>query len=257
MLRGDLYMNSVSKKVLLIDNSNSRTKFLLSVDGTIASGMRMVPTADLSFISLSELLIGFDYEAVIVCSVVPESRRVFERYFECPLHFVSAHSSMEMLFDYPGVATLGADRIAGCLGALSTGLCPVVVIDAGTAVAFDVVDQRNSKPTYIGGTIAPGLRAFTEYMHCKTALLPEVTLNMQARAIASGTVEAIQAGALFGFTGMVNGILNRICSELGYTPRIVVTGGDSGLIVNNLNYHATVDELLVFRGLASLPSTLF
>ena len=80
---------------------------------------------------------------------------------------------------------------------------------------------------------------------------------MQARAIASGTVEAIQAGALFGFTGMVNGILSRICSELGYTPRMVVTGGDSGLIVNNLNYHATVDELLVFRGLASLPSTLF
>ena len=252
-------MNSVSKKVLLIDNSNSRTKFLLSIDGAIASGMRMVPTADLSFISLSELLIGFDYEAVIVCSVVPESRRVFERYFECPLHFVSAHSSMEMLFDYPGVATLGADRIAGCLGALSTGLCPVVVIDAGTAVAFDVVDQRNSKPTYIGGTIAPGLRAFTEYMHCKTALLPEVTLNMQARAIASGTVEAIQAGALFIGVPPIEEvrILSRICSELGYTPRMVVTGGDSGLIVNNLNYHATVDELLVFRGLASLPSTLF
>lgn len=247
-------MKTKGKKVLLIDNSNTRTKFLISHDGRIDGELAVLPTSDISVESVCNLLSVKDYDAAFVSSVVPASREVLERCFCAPVHFIKHNSSKKLKFDYPGVATLGADRIANVLGAMADGAVPSMVIDAGTAVTFDVLLERDGLPTYVGGAIAPGLSAFTGYLHSKTAQLPSVSLAGEIPAIGKNTVEAIQSGAFFGFCGMVHGIMSKICEELPVKPRIILTGGDAALLHNELNMTTEVDARLMFKGMLAVAN---
>lgn len=250
-------MNENGRKLLLIDNSNTRTKFLISHDGVIEDSPAVLLTADLSCESVRSLLVDKEYECVYVSSVVPSARPIFERSFDCPVHFINHYSSQKMQFDYPGVATLGADRVANALGAVALGAVPCVVIDAGTAVTFDVVVERDGVPTYIGGAIAPGLAAFTGYLHHKTAQLPSVPMVADVPVIGRNTVGAIQSGAFYGFCGMVQGLISKIAAEMSVTPRILLAGGDAVLLHNALDVDTELAPNLTFRGLAAVAGERF
>ena len=250
-------MKMKQKKFLLIDNSNTRTKFLLSVDGAVEGTPDVIMTSDVSEKSVFNLLGTREYDGVVVSSVVPETRAVLGRCFDCPMHFINHSSAQKLNFDYPGVETLGADRIANVMGAVSGGDVPAIVIDAGTAVTYDVVLEREGEPVYVGGAISPGLSVFTGYLHTKTALLPRVSCCSGAKAIGKNTVEAIQSGALFGFCGMVQGIIRNISDELGVKPKIVLTGGDSLLLSKELDFECFVEPLLGFKGMADVVKRFF
>jgi len=241
---------------LLIDNSNTRTKFALGDGVSLLPWRAVLATAELTRKSLAVLLDAVAFEAVMICSVVPAKALVLKEYFEgkLPLHFLDCHSPLGLGIDYPEPSQIGADRLANAAGVLTRHGAPAIIIDFGTAVTFDVI---SAAPAYCGGVIAPGLGAMSGYLSRKTALLPEIVLAEPPSAIGKSTVHAMQAGAVFGYRGLVKEILARICEELPGVPRIVATGGDAALIAQGVTEIQVVDPDITLDGLRQVAARVF
>lgn len=247
-------MNINVSRTLLIDNSNTRTKLLLSSDGTLDAERLVIPTAELSVARLTRVLEGMAFDRVLVSSVVPSSRAVLASAFSVPTVFLSAEQKLPLTFYYEKLATLGADRVANALGVALLGCFPCVAVDLGTAVTFDVVEKREGEICFTGGLISPGLACMSQYLAYNTAQLPRVALDTSPRVIGRSTQEAMRAGCMEGFCGMVQGILMSVEKELGTRPYVVATGGDAALIASRSGIIDTVDPLLTFNGLnAAVP----
>jgi type III pantothenate kinase len=233
---------------LLVDNSNTRTKFALADANSLLPQRAWLPTPEISPESLAKALAGFEFEGTLLCSVVPEKGRILRDFLVShgPLHPLSYRSDTGLGIDYPQPEQIGADRLANAIGVSARYGAPAIVIDFGTAVTFDVVAAG---PAYCGGVIAPGLGAMQDYLGRRTALLPQIELNEPATAIGKSTVEAMQAGAVFGYRGLVREIISRLRSEMAGSPVIVATGGDAALIARGLPEIGTVDPDLTLEGL--------
>jgi type III pantothenate kinase len=122
------------------------------------------------------------------------------------------------------------------------------VVDFGTAVTFDVLAEDGA---YIGGVIAPGLPAMTDYLHEKTALLPRIEPAEPRQTIGQSTREAMLAGTIFGYRGLIREILARIRDEAFAEKQlhVVATGGHAELIAAGLPLFDAVDPLLTLQGL--------
>ena len=241
---------------LLIDNSNTRTKFALVDADRLLPWRGVLATPAISPESLALLLDNLDFTAAMVCSVVPAKAIVLSDYFKrkTPLHFLDCHSPLGLGSDYPEPSQIGADRLANAAGVLTRHGVPAIIIDFGTAVTFDVI---SAAPAYCGGVIAPGLGAMSGYLSRKTALLPEIELSEPQFAIGKSTVHAMQVGAVFGYRGLVKEILARICEELPGKPRIVATGGDASLIAQGVAEIDAVDPDITLDGLRQVATRVF
>jgi type III pantothenate kinase len=126
--------------------------------------------------------------------------------------------------------------------------CPAVVVDFGTAVTFDIVSERKH---YIGGVIAPGLEAMTNFLYQRTALLPRLALKEPDSAVGKSTAGAMTAGAVYGYRGLVREILDRIKAERFPRQRVkvVATGGYAHLIARQLPQIEWVHPNLTLEGL--------
>lgn len=231
---------------LLIDNSNTRTKFVLSTPDALLPERYMIPTREVSEERLAEVLAGVRYDAAVVCSVVPRVAEVLNNWITAPCHFLSCDSRLGVGIDYPHPRQIGADRLANAVGAAAYYGCPCVVVDFGTAVTFDVI---GAGCTYLGGAIAPGLASMGYYLARNTALLPAIDPREPARAIGTSTVEAMQSGAVYGYRGLVKEILTRLEEELGARPAVVATGGDAALIARGVERIDHVDPDITLNGL--------
>ncbi len=241
---------------LLIDNSNTRTKFSLGDAESLLPWRGVIATAELTPTALAKLLDAIDYDAVIICSVVPEKSAMFRKFFDGnhPVHFLDSTSPLGMDIDYPNPLQIGADRLANAAGVLTRHRAPAIIIDFGTAVTFDVI---SAKPAYCGGVIAPGLGAMSGYLSRKTALLPEIELIEPSSAIGKSTVHAMQVGAVFGYRGLVREIIIQICRELDGKPAIIATGGDAALIARGMDEIDTVDPDITLDGLRQVAVRVF
>ena len=241
---------------LLIDNSNTRTKFALGDASNLLPWRAVLTTVSISLETLDQLLDGVCFEAVMICSVVPAKALLLKQYFEgrFPLHFLDCHSPLGLGIDYPEPSQIGADRLANAAGSLTRHGVPAIIIDFGTAVTFDVI---SAKPAYCGGVIAPGLGAMSGYLSRKTALLPEIELAEPSSAIGKSTIHAMQVGAVFGYRGLVKEILARIGEELPGSPRIVATGGDAALIAQGVSQIDVVDPDITLDGLRQVAARVF
>jgi type III pantothenate kinase len=241
---------------LLIDNSNTRTKFALGDAAGLIGWRGVLATADVSPESLATLTADVEFSAVIVCSVVPVKAAILKDFFHprWPLHFLKHDSPLGMRIDYPLPAQIGADRLANAAGVLARHGVPAIVVDFGTAVTFDVI---SAQPAYCGGAIAPGLGAISGYLPQKTALLPAIELEEPASAIGKSTVQAMQAGAVFGYRGLVKEIIGRIRMELSGRPTIIATGGDAAFIARGVPEIDVVDPDLTLDGLRQVARQVF
>lgn len=241
---------------LLIDNSNTRTKFALGNAECLLAWRAVLMTDEISSVTLGNLLEDVVFDAVMICSVVPLKAAILNSYFfsRCPLHFLNHMSPLGMGIDYPNPAQIGADRLANSAGVLSRHRVPAIIIDFGTAVTFDVI---SAEPAYCGGVIAPGLGAMSGYLSKKTALLPVIELSEPNSAIGKSTVHAMQVGAVFGYRGLVKEILARICQELTGQPWIVATGGDAYLIAHGVSEISIVDLDITLDGLRQVAARVF
>ncbi|MEO7099968.1 MAG: type III pantothenate kinase [Luteolibacter sp.] len=241
---------------LLIDNSNTRTKFALGNADGLLDWRGVISTAAISAASLDDLLVGVAFDAAMICSVVPAKAKMLGKWLgdRCPVHFLSHQSPLGMGIDYPNPAQIGADRLANAAGVLTRHRAPAIIIDFGTAVTFDVI---SAAPAYCGGVIAPGLGAMSGYLTQKTALLPEIELIEPASAIGKSTVHAMQVGAVFGYRGLVKEILAQICKELPGQPAIIATGGDAALIARGVPEIQAVDMDITLDGLRQVAARVF
>ena len=212
---------------LLIDNSNTRTKFVLSSPEALLPERYMIPTREVSGERLDEVLAGVRYDAAVVCSVVPRVAEELKNWIVKPRQ-------------------IGADRLANAVGAAAYYGYPCVVVDFGTAVTFDVIGPQC---TYVGGVIAPGLASMGDYLERNTALLPAIDPQEPSRVIGTSTVEAMQSGAVYGYRGLVKEILARLEGELGVRPAVVATGGDAALIARGVERIDHVDPDITLNGL--------
>jgi type III pantothenate kinase len=149
--------------------------------------------------------------------------------------------------DYPKPDSIGPDRLANAVAARQRFGAPVVVVDFGTAVTFDVVDARGN---YVGGIIAPGLAAMTDYLHEKTALLPKIKIREPRSAVGKSTEEAMLVGAVQGYRGLVRGLIGELKRELrAKRLPVVATGGYAKLIAAGLPEISAVAPDLTLEGL--------
>lgn len=234
-------------RFLLIDNSNSFTKLALS-DGEKLSPVRRLATRELTADTLRQTLGAWRYERVVLASVVPAKGTVIaETLGGVELLQVSHKAKLGVGIDYPQPRSIGADRLCNSTaGAMLYG-APLVVVGFGTALAFDILSRQR---TYVGGVIAPGLEAMTDYLHHRTALLPKVSLLEPPSAIGKSTRHAMLAGAVYGYRGLVRQILTEIRQELGEKKlRVIATGGYAELIATGLPEIERVHPNLTLEGL--------
>ncbi len=233
---------------LLIDISNSFTKLAYSSPAKIGKTAR-VATAKLSARSLRQLLSRRKIDMVVVSSVVPKKDRVIRTAAgKTKILWINARTNLGVGVDYPNPKTIGADRLANAAAVAKLFGTPAIVVDFGTAVTFDIVSQDRQ---YIGGVIAPGLESMTNFLYQRTALLPKLSLKEPRRAIGRSTIEAMRAGAIFGYRGLVREILRRIISErfAGKKVRVIGTGGYAALIARQLPEIEKVHPNLTLEGL--------
>lgn len=156
-------------------------------------------------------------------------------------------TGMPMSVDNP--REVGADRVASAVAAKERFGSPVVIVSFGTAITVDVVDSGGA---FIGGVIAPGLDISLDALVDSTAALRRVALIPPSRVIGGNTVEAIQSGMLFGFAGLVDGLVGKVLADLGSGASLVATGERVATLVPLLGEAYEVDEFLALRGLSLL-----
>ena len=235
---------------LFINNNNTRTKFALASRREIfAHGS--IATSSISTKSVSDAVQDWSYERVVIASVVPRDVPILsESQAEFPVLLVSHEIELGVEIDFPRPESVGADRLANAAAVADRiDSRPVIVVDFGTAVTFDILDTR---PAYIGGVIAPGLESMTHYLHQRTALLPRIKIEEPDGAIGKSTEHAMRSGAFHGYRGLVIEILKQIERELGASAKVVATGGYAELISRDLPEIEEVDSLLTMEGLRKI-----
>jgi type III pantothenate kinase len=187
----------------------------------------------------------------VMANVVPDLARVFEqlceRYFgTTPLIIgTGTRTGVKVLYENP--REVGADRIVDVVAALKLyGPPPLIIVDFGTATVFDAVSAEGD---YLGGAIAPGIGIASEALFERAAKLYRVELEAPKSAIGKNTVGAIQSGTLYGYVGLVEGMVARFRAELGGKARVVATGGWAPLLAKETRVFDAVDPNLTLAGL--------
>jgi type III pantothenate kinase len=191
-----------------------------------------------------------DIDASIVSSTVPALRpewtEMASRYLghEMPVVGPGLKTGMPIRIDNP--RELGPDRIVNAVAAYEAVGGPVIVVDLGTALTWDIV---NAEGEYIGDIIAPGVEISLDALASRAAALPKIDLTAPRSLVAKGTVDAIRAGVIYGYAAMVDGIVTRLRDELGEDYETIATGGLAPAIVPHCEQVDQTDGLLTLKGL--------
>lgn len=242
--------------LLVVDVGNTNVVLGIYRDDDLIGSWRLATarerTAD-EYGILTRQLIGdsaSSLDGAIVSSVVPPLNSAFAG-------MIQQHFGIEALFVEPGVKTgiaikvdnpqeVGADRIVNCVAAFERYGGPSIIVDFGTATTFDVV---TANAEYVGGVIAPGLNISAEALFARASRLPRVDIKRPPTVIGTNTVVNMQSGLYFGYLGLVDGILDRMKSELPPLKKILATGGLAKLLAPDSQYIDEVRDDLTLEGL--------
>ncbi len=245
--------------LLAINVNNTYTKFGVWTRDRLAHHWRLQTDPGRTADEYGVLLLGlFDaadavpkaIDAVIVSSVVPPMNRIIDELAQQffgrePLHVgPGIKTGMPILMDNP--KEVGADRIVNAVAGYERTHGPTIVVDFGTATTFDYVTARGE---YAGGIIVPGVQISLDALFLRTAKLPRIDLVRPPRVVGRNTIHAIQSGVLFGYTALVDGLVDRIRRENDAGARVLATGGLASLIAPESTTIESVDEFLTLDGL--------
>ena len=242
--------------LLAIDVGNTNTVLGLYDDKKLIQHWRIKTdsssTADELILTFNGLLKDQpQVTGISLCSTVPsvlkEMRWMLERYFPNTKTVIiepGTKTGVPIITDNP--KEVGADRIANSLAVFERHGGPSVVVDFGTSTNFDVVSEKGE---FLGGALAPGIEISLEALASKAAQLRKVEFVKPRSVIGKNTVEALQSGALYGFAGQVDGILQRIIAEIGPDKAVVATGGLAPLVVEESSTITHHEPDLTLEGL--------
>ena len=215
-------------------------------------------TADEYAVQLTTLLAMNDVkpaaiDAGIIACVVPSLtdpmtqlvKRMFGR--EAVVVGPGIRTGMAILIENP--REVGADRIADAVAGYDKAKGGVVVVDFGTSTNFDCVTPKGE---YLGGVLAPGLQISADAVLSRAATHPRVEIARPPKVVGKNTVHAMQSGIVYGYVGLVDGIVERLLAELGFPCAVIATGGLAPLIAPLSHTIREVDEHLTLTGLRIL-----
>jgi type III pantothenate kinase len=233
-------------RYLLIDISNSFTKLAFATRRRISRPSK-IQTEKFNASLLRHKLRRRNVDLVVVSSVVPRKNPAV-RAVAKKILWVTPQIKLGVGIDYPNPKTIGADRLANAVAVAALYGSPAIVVDFGTAVTFDIVSADRK---YIGGVIAPGLEAMTNFLYQRTALLPKLSLKEPQSAVGKSTMEAMRSGAVIGYRGLVREIIVRIKEERFAREKVhvIATGGYAELIARRLDAIDSVHPNLTLEGL--------
>ncbi len=230
--------------LLAVDVGNTHTVLGLFSGEVIVDHWRIATDARRTADELAVVVQGlirrtsepYEVSGIVLCSTVPsvllEMREMCARYYgDVPAIVVEpgVKTGVPVLTDNP--KEVGADRVVNALAAAHLFGGPAIVVDFGTATTFDAVSARGE---YLGGAIAPGIEISIDALGARGAQLRKVEIARPRSVIGKNTVEALQAGILYGFAGQVDGIVTRMAAELADDPddvTVVATGGLAPLVI--------------------------
>jgi type III pantothenate kinase len=234
---------------LLIDISNSYAKIAFASKRRVSAPVR-ISTGQLTSAFVAGFFRKRKVRKVVVSSVVPAKNPLVVKAAKKRANVLWLDSKLNLGvgIDYPKPGSIGADRLANAAAAAELYGFPAVVVDFGTAATFDVISERRA---YVGGVIAPGLEAMTNFLYQRTALLPRISLKAPRRAVGKSTIEAMLSGAVFGYRGLVREILARIKAEqfAHKNVYVIATGSYARLIAGGLPEIGLIHPHLTLEGL--------
>jgi len=191
-----------------------------------------------------------DIKQAALCSVVPPLittfGELFQRYFHISPLVVGAGVKTGVRIRMDNPREVGADRIVNAAAAHYLYGGPIIITDLGTATTFDTVSKEGD---YLGGAIAPGLVTAADALFTQAAMLPRVELVHPTQVIGTNTIAAMQSGIVFGYVGLIEGVVTRIQQELGEKTKVVATGGYAELIAKETAVIDVVNPDLTLIGL--------
>jgi type III pantothenate kinase len=192
-------------------------------------------------------------QATIISCVVPPLMTIFNNFCTRYLHhqplWVDASTLTDMPILYDNPKEVGADRIVNAVAAFHKYRSSLVVVDFGTATTFDCISQEGA---YLGGAISPGIFISSEALFQKASKLPRIEIFAAPKSvIARDTISSMNAGIIFGYAGLVDGIVQRIKTEMTSMPKVVATGALAEIIsefsetIEAVEPHLTLEGLLI------------
>jgi type III pantothenate kinase len=248
--------------LLVIDVGNTNTKIgVFQGDRLVVSWSlttRREQTAD-EYGLFTATLLGTrgitpaDIEGVAISNVVPPVQqsleRMAEQYFGVTALSVEPGINTTMPLAVENPREVGPDRIVSMVAAVATYGPPLIVVDLGTATRFDCVNARGE---FIGGAIAPGIGVALDALLNRAARLFRVELVRPKEAIGRNTVTNIQSGVVYGYAALVDGLVERMKTEMGGSPKVIATGGHAPLVADVVRSIEHVDPDLKLNGLRLL-----
>ncbi len=239
--------------LILVDVGNTRCSVAVT-NGRRIRRLGAVLTREATFATVALVLKKAAdrnvFAGAVLCSVVPAVHAIWMKALAAvsrtPPMLVTNKLDFGIAIRYPRPETIGADRLVNAAAAAARFGTPVVALDFGTALTCDVVSREGA---FVGGIIAPGLRLLTDYLHERTALLPEVPFEPSRRMIGRSTAEAMRIGAWVGYRGLVGELMRGLKRELGRGTRFCATGGDVSVLAAMLGPTCSIIPDLTFDGM--------
>ena len=207
-------------------------------------GIRILNLCKMSGISSKSI------KNIIISCVVPSMLDILKplckKYFNIKPLIIGPGIKTGMPIFYDNPREVGADRIVNAVAAYEKYKRCLIIVDFGTAITFDYV---TTKGEYMGGCIAPGIVISTEALFERASKLPRVEFSRPKSIIAKDTVSSMQAGIMFGYASLVDGVVDRMKAETNSNPYIVATGGVARIIAPETRNIDVVDEMLTLEGL--------
>ncbi len=191
---------------------------------------------------------------VIISTVVPPLLPVMSemslKYFNIEPMIVTHEIKTGIIIRYDNPKEVGADRIVNAAAAYKIFGGPIIIVDFGTATTFCAVTKKGE---YLGGAICPGIKISAEALFQRASKLPRVELLKPGKVIGADTISAMQSGIIYGYAGLVDGIVERMKKELSPSAKVIATGGLAELVspetksIEEIRPHLTLDGLLLLH----------
>ncbi len=245
--------------ILAIDVGNTNIVLGAIDEGKIVSVVRIhTDTRETEAeytIKLKEIFYAYgmsaeEFEGAILSSVVPPVTGAISRAvrqltgLECLIVGPGMKTGMNIRIDDPG--TVAGDLIVGGVAAMQFYGTPVIVLDLGTATTATVIDEKGS---FRGGAIMPGVKLSYGALAAGTSLLPDISITPPKKCIATNTVDCMRSGAVYGTASMIDGLIDRMESEMGQKCAVVATGGLASSITPYCRHAIECDDDLLLKGM--------
>lgn len=242
--------------LLAVDLGNSNISFGFFKNSRVIKKFS-IPTKEYKRLSFQKNLLKGESIDVVICSVVPRLTEILVKDTKYLLgrspYIIGKDIKIPMRNLYRNRSQVGQDRLVNAYAGVSRFSAPLIVVDFGTAVTFDVISKRKE---YMGGMILPGLNISLDILHQRTALLPKIEIGRPREFIGRDTKNSMLSGIIYGFAAMADNLVEEIKHKIGKDAMVIGTGGNINLISRYCKRIDTIDIDLTIKGIELAYSTL-